>query len=35
MILKSESGGNVEAALKRMKYNNVRKPIMLLPDERG
>ena len=35
MISKSESGGNVEAVLKRMKYSKVRKPIMVLPDERG
>jgi len=34
VISKSESGGNVEAALKRMKYSKVRKPIMVLPDER-
>ena len=34
MISKSESGGNVEAELERMKYSKVRKPIMVLPDER-
>lgn len=27
-------GGNVDTALKRMKYNKVRKPDMLLPDKR-